>query len=312
MEIGYKENIRQEIYNEFLKFDVTIDTSKSFKETLLDYSNWRRRFIKKVPREVCFSKEIKTNSNFMSYKKAISKIEYKFKNGQDLTPFLSKLVVNTPLKANSKSSSSDKDVFLNAFNIHHLHLNTEYQRKPTKGITFIKRSNYLLFVMIKQDKVYFLDIEKHNFGNINLFRIIKNNWEHLIQPYKVKGFPPLSQNYRSDEEISKLLKAGVSPSVQIDGSFYALGLLTTSGHSMDWSRHLESILQAIDSLYEELLLNQHEIEQKLNISIPTYKISLNSGDFFVQEENSGFYIIRDRNNILNFIEEKRLFLSFNF
>jgi len=312
MEIGYEENIRQEIYNEFLKFDVTIDTSKSFKETLLNYSNWRRRFIKKVPREVCFSKEITTNIKFTLYKKAISKIEYKFKNGQDLTPFLSTLVVNAPLKTSSKSSSSDKDVFLNAFNIHHLHLNTKYQRKPTKGITFIERSSDLLFVMITQDKVYFLDIEKHNFGNVNLFRIIKNNWEHLIQPYELKGLLPLSQNYRSDEEISKLLKSGVSPSIQIDGSVYALGLLTSSGHSMNWSRDIKSILQAIDSLYKEFLLNQHAIEQKLNISIPIYTLTLNSGDLFVQEENSGLYIIRDLSNILHFIEEKRPFLSFNF
>lgn len=308
MGTSYEENIRQEICNEFSKFGVACDTSKSFKETLLDYSNWRRRFIKQVPREVFFSKEIKTNAKFRLYKKAISKIEYKFKNGQDLTPFLSTQVVNSPLKANSKSSSSDKDVFLNAFNIHHLHLNTQYQWKPTKGITFIERSSDLLFVMIKQDTVYFLDIEKHNFGNVNLFRIVKNNWEHLIQPYELKGLLPLSQNYRSDEEISKLLKGGVSQNVNIDGSVYALGLLATSGHNMDWSRYLKSILQAIDSLYKELLLNQDAIEQKLNISIPTYKVSLNSGDLFVQEEKSGLYI----SNTLNFIGEKRPFLSFNF
>ena len=112
------------IKKEFLLFNIIIDEKDD--DIIVSYMNWKRRFISKKNRKVIYSNEIKKNEKYKIYKKSIDKIEYKFKTGEDLTPFLPKGIADNPYK---KSSRKDKDIFLNAFGIHHLHLLNSYEDK---------------------------------------------------------------------------------------------------------------------------------------------------------------------------------------
>jgi len=193
------------------------------RDLFLIYVNWRKRFIGRGSREVFYSNELKEKlSKTKKLKKIVSKLEYKFKNYENLTPFLTKEIVNSPHKPNKskeefeKLSESkrkkemlvkrDKDLLLNFFNIHHLHLEPNYSNKATKGITFTakegnKRGEDLLYIKIYKDKVYFIDINKHNLYDKEILKTFQKNWEYLLEeshvtPTKhISIFPPLDKPY---------------------------------------------------------------------------------------------------------------------
>lgn len=247
------------IKKEFLLFNIIIDEKDD--DIIVSYMNWKRRFISKKNRKVIYSNEIKKNEKYKIYKKSIDKIEYKFKTGEDLTPFLSKGIADNPYK---KSSRKDKDIFLNAFGIHHLHLLNSYEDKKKCEINFIERHNDLLYVFIKDNKVYFLDIDIHNFGNKNLFRIIKNNWEEIISPYELKGISSSEENL-TDEMIYDLTQKGVSVLIELDKKCYAFCSLTMSGHNGNWMFNFYQIRYKIEELTLKLSFDTNLLKKEINL-----------------------------------------------
>lgn len=282
------QDIKQSIKEEFNLYNVEIDTNMQFKEIMFDYLNWRSRFIKTVPRKVFFSKEIKRNLHYKKYKKVIEKIAHKIKKGESLSSFLSKQVVHSPYRQNSNSYAPDKDNFLNAFGIHHLHIGEIYDNKETKGVRFVKRNNELLFIFIKEDRVYFIDIGEHNFGNLNLIRTIKRNWENLLKPYEMNYALDISNKGRSDKDIEQLLQAGITVMVPIDNKGYTLNAITTSGHNSNLHMFLNKLIIELNKLYTVLLL-----DEKYNFE--KYKIVMEEGLLYLidKELNKTIWIKHD-------------------
>lgn len=285
------------IKSEFSNFDITIQEED--KDVLVSYMNWKRRFIDKKKRKVIYSKEIKKNPKYSIYKKSIDKIAHKFQTGADLTPFLSKGIVDNPYK---KDSRKDKDIFLNAFGIHHLHLLNAYEDKKKFGIRFVKRHDDLLYIFIKESNVFLLDIDRHNFGNLNLFRIIKNNWEYLISSYELKGFETNNENL-TDEMASKLMKNGISISIELDEKVYALCSLTMSGHNGNWMFDFYSIKEKIKELSFNLAYDINLLKKEINllhnkfIDKLEYALLVKDGYVYLIEENSNSTIYL--NNLTN-------------
>jgi len=254
-----EQNIKESINDEFRTVGVEIDPNKTIHEFFLAYMNWRSRFLKQTPRKVLYSKEIKQNADFKKFKKVIEKIEYKIKNGENLDSFLSTGVVHSPYKENGTSKDADKDNYLNAFKIHHLHLGENYTA-PKKGIAFVERHNELLYIMSKPDKVYFLDISPHDFGNIEVFKVIQNNWDELLAPYEIRGALGVDQKITDSENIQQLLQAGITTFVPINGKIYAPGFLTTSGHNGDMVRNIQRIIDFFNELPKHLdITKEYEI-----------------------------------------------------
>ncbi|MEN8148087.1 MAG: hypothetical protein ABFR02_10790 [Campylobacterota bacterium] len=294
-DIIYKQlldDIKKSIENEFNYYNSSISEDESISSILLYYANWRRRFIGQNIRKIIYSQEIKKNCKYIKYKKVIDKIEYKLKNAEDITSFLSKGVVINPYIYNSNSQNSDKDTFLNAFNIHHLHLGKGYKEKDKLfDINFIERTEDLLFVLVLNDKVYFLDILGHDFYNEGLFRIIKNNWSQIIEPYKMSGFLP-SNNSMEQKDKKKLLNAGVNMMIELDNEVYALCELVTSGHNYTDVRNIDLFIEEIRTLSEILVENQvniiGSIQNIINRKIDRfeYKIKIEKGLVYFFENNS--------------------------
>lgn len=137
----------------------------------------------------------------------LSTIESKFRTGGDVNPFLSKGVFRL----------SDHDYLLNNWRIHHLHMNAS-KEKPEDF--FNKRSPNLLFVYIKPEKVYLIDIRSHNeshvFAQRDLLRIIRDNWPELDRSFKVSEEPLKVWPKFNEEEISVMRKKGYMFFTQVD------------------------------------------------------------------------------------------------
>ncbi len=284
----------KEIKKEFESFEVKINEKKD-DDYIIAYMNWRRRFISDYKRKVICSNEILQNPKYKVYKKSIDKIIYKFRNGENITPFLPKGIVDNPYKENSRK---DKDIFLNAVGIHHLHLGNIYDKKKKCGIQFVKRNNDLLYVMIKKDIVYFIDIDIHNFGNLKLFRILKDNWEHLLSGYEIKGIQP-SNKEMTDEMLDSLIHSGASVPIELDGKVYAICTLVTSGHNGNWMFDFNSLINQLKDISSMLTINTDTLKNKINqlnnsfFQKVDFTLVIRDGYIYLVEEISSSTIIID-------------------
>jgi len=293
------DEIKENIYQEFKKFNVEIDKTKDIKQLMVDYTNWRQRFLKQIPRKILFSKELKQNIYFKQHQKVIEKIEYKIKNGHDITAFLSQSVIKNPYVEIPKGFDKSKDTFLNAFGIHHLHLGEKYD-KEIKGIKFVNDENKnLLYIKVDRDTVCFIDIGDHSFFHEELFKIIKNNWDFLLEPYKLKGLLPLDN--RTKEENKSLKKHGVNSSLEIDGEVYAISHLTTSKHNMATVRNIEPFFEQIKNIALKLNMLYGNKSEYIHIKMENGKL------FFLDElQNQTYYFdfIHDNINVIDSIDLK--------
>jgi len=147
-------------------------------------------------------------------------------------------------------------------------------------------SNSLLFCIVAEGDVYFIDILRHDDDNLwvnrRLLEIIKNNWPDLLEPGKVHGIEGAGY---SDEEIWQLRKDGINSPIEIDGSTY----LPIVGGGISLLRHnLMHCIAANDFIKETI-----EIERQINnntVSIRE-KFSLpDNPDFHLCLEESGLVI----------------------
>ncbi|MGB7402655.1 MAG: hypothetical protein WA916_08740 [Arcobacter sp.] len=243
--------LQESIDIDFQRYKSSVVTKdKLLQEQLFYYINWRRRFFKEIPRKVFISKELKFNPHYKNraYKKGIDKIINKFEKGENLTPFLSKQTVFNPYKENSTSKDTDKDNFLNSFNIHHVHIDSRYEDNLTSNVRFVKRNNELLFLMIYKENVYLIDIDEHNFGNTDLIKIIANNWPFIIEPFEMKGILGLSNESLASENVSKLIQHGINTSVKINNKYYAFSQITTSGHNRTTHHIVREFIKGFDEI----------------------------------------------------------------
>ena len=218
-----RENILQAIHDEIIEYYNTNNISFSLKEyydthlLMTDYFEILRKKITPKCRKVLISKELKIKSESPDFKEWLPRFqELKkwFESGKDMNGFLSK-----------KHKDSDfRDRLLTCWNTHHIHF------FPEK-----KKGDMLLFVVIKDDTVYFVDVLPHSkkyvFYTYNLLNIISDNWQFLFEPYLIKEATGVSERITNDKDIQALRNAGACTIVEIRGKVYCLDMMMSSGHS---------------------------------------------------------------------------------
>ena len=134
--------------------------------------------------------------------------------GQNVTRFLSKFV--------DKLTFSDG--LLWDFGMHHFHL------------SFVKRSDYLLFAIITQEDAFFVDARPHpkrrdliEWVRQDLLRIVHSNWPELIKSKVLRG---VKGTVLTDQQKKELRRKKANQAAQIGGNAIApLGGGTTAAGS---------------------------------------------------------------------------------
>src|SRR4051812_17056454 len=92
---------------------------------LISYLTWRSRFITQEVRRCHLSQELQRNPKRAEYRDAVDEVVARIRNGDDLTPFLSRGIkvayeptTTASLKHNKRR---DRDLLVADWGVHHLH-----------------------------------------------------------------------------------------------------------------------------------------------------------------------------------------------
>ncbi|HWJ77796.1 MAG TPA: hypothetical protein VNR61_06945 [Niallia sp.] len=265
--------------------------------TLLSrYFNLKDKIIVPKIRNVKVSKELSGKVIEDYYKKCLHHIKNRFKNGKDVSIFLSKKSIKP----------SQKDLLLYDWGIHHLHLSM-----PEKGKQFVERSDYLLFLMIDDNNAYFIDVTKHKlpdgteFSQQELLRIVKDNWPFLLEPYRLKGAISLDRKM-TDKDYSEMRQAGSLSLVEIKGEVYGLigGGITTARTNINHTTKADDIFRVLRNMETTIRENTKNLSSLLSQN--GFKQIDSSFKLIVKDET--FYVINESTNV-KVLESKSLYDS---
>jgi len=202
--------------------------AKSLAELLIDYVNWRARFIGVRPRKVVLDPEIVLDAKWAEHAESIAALFKKVERGDDLTPHLS-------LEPHSKGYAhraelqgttsddkwSDKDFLLHGMNYHHFHLGQVFE-----GCGHVQRTNNVLFAEVSREEFVVVGIFDHS-----VFVPRANERERLWELHDriaIRGKPA--------------------------GSIIVSAAIATSGHTVHcvrYAAHCARLVQHCDSMLDD-------------------------------------------------------------
>jgi hypothetical protein len=208
--------------------------------------DFRLRTIDPRPRAVYFSDNFPKPLD-ASTSRQLQKLEQEIRNGHDVNPFQSKLLMRND--SSGKRRAERTDHLWADWGIHHLHISD----RPTDGTYFSPRSDQILFAWFGRDVALFIDVLPHSgddlrFSREELIRVVARNWPEVLAPFELKavasGVPP------SDEERKMLRRAGIDAPLYIDGKVYfapghGVTSASTSGKVTDAAYRLRRNVQAL-------------------------------------------------------------------
>ncbi len=200
---------------------------KGLSGILIDYMNWRARYVGVRPRKVIIDPEMRTQTKWAAHALAVEALFKKIESGDDLTPHLS-LQAHTrgyALRAGKQGACSDdkwsdKDFLLHGMNYHHFHLG---QKTEARG--HVKRTGYVIFAEVTRDEFKAVGIFDHSV------------FEH--------GSPERQRLWQIHDRITF---RGHAP-----GTMLLSGPITLSGHTLHcvhYAQHCARQVQRFESLLD--------------------------------------------------------------
>ena len=218
------------------------DEDNIFYEDNLDVSSLAARYLEMlnrritpIPRKAHFSEEIHKSLGKLRQQAdteqreaaadawgAVFLIRHLLVEGKNVNCFLSKRI-------ESATGERSIDPLLWDFGMHHFHLSKEVEQDG-----FVERSDYLLFAIIAQEDVYFVDVRPHCDSLVwfrqDLLKIVYSNWPELIESKIIRG---VKGTVLTDEEKQNLRRKNLNTAAQIGDNAIAPmgGGITTAGTS---------------------------------------------------------------------------------
>ncbi len=222
------------------------------------------RQIQPCRRAVHFSREIHASLDELARKgrneqvagdawQAAFRLHKFLEDGKNVNGFLSRNILHATGKAS-------RDGLLFHYGIHHLHLSNE-----TDADGFVKRSDYLLFAVVKPEDVFFVDVRRHpargsaGWASQELLRIVHANWPELTERLAVRG---IYGNRMTDDEVYELRRHNMNSLIDVGGD--AL-MPAFCGTAMDGSIVLckqwaGKLLQEV-RIHEDFISNEEDREK---------------------------------------------------
>jgi len=175
----------------------------------------QNRSLAAVPRTVRESPELLMHDLGAGTRASVATIRSEFERGDNLTHRLSREFYK----------SGFNDFLFNTFGIHHMHLGVLGQGKDrTKQHTMSGGVHELLFVIVRREEAYFLDVLDHDvFDDAamtkSLVQIAQRNWPSVLEQYVIQA----EDADLSFEEAFKMAKSGFTVPFEVDGVIFASG-----------------------------------------------------------------------------------------
>jgi hypothetical protein len=204
------KDLKEIFIKQFDKGGISYTNTEDIHELAGRYLNILSKIIKPTPRNVFISKELRSKKILEKINAIFDEIKTKFEEGSNVNPHLSKNIFD----------SDYDDLLLHSWKIYHLHLTNT---KKNESDFFYERPppDYLLFCIVDENDVYFIDILPHKEDNLwskrEMLKILKNNWPELLEPCRIHGITGATYN---DGEIGQLRRSGINSPIEIDGDVY--------------------------------------------------------------------------------------------
>ena len=212
---------------------------------VLAYLNFFRRRVSSGKRVMYLSDCFKCPDSLC---KAWRKFRCCVEDGNDIAIYQSKQIVDL----------TKKDILLNDWGIYHFHLGEELD----KG--WIKRTDELVFAIVKPDAFYTIGIFKHgDWTNKDLLEIVHRNWPELLKRFRCRS---LNVESLDNDKMKILRKKGYNFFVRMeDGTSYSppgYGHVATGYCLSDFMR-LIYIKRFLDNCEEKIIKKFKEKENIL-------------------------------------------------
>lgn len=234
--------------------------SVSINRLFIAYLNWADRLIAPRPRSVWVWDGFWRRNQPERFADQLNRIISAVRCGEDLTPYLSPLVRThgfAPRAIEKRGPNwEDKDLALNAYDVHHLHLvpaNSKGKRS--------KESQLLLYVGVSRSDLLLVMIGDHDsFNDGTLFQAVT---DHRVQSGHILNVDVASQPL-APRESQRLTRRGiVSPG--LSGSALSItSLVASDGSSVGHVRHADVCCEAIESV-ERCICNRELLADELGV-----------------------------------------------
>jgi hypothetical protein len=210
------DRIATDFINDYgLKFEEEL---AGLSEPLLRWLDFTTRYIAPTPRAVLLSNRFPKTFP-PQVEAALLVIEQLFKSGQDVNPYQSKgLILHNDTSGTKRQQRTD--LLWADWGIHHLHLTTSSSQQ---GSYFMPRSDWILFCLIGNDFVGFIDVKNHSeqdvFSDPDLIKAVAETWPKLMERFRIEGVFS-SNTSPTPSEITTLRREGISPLVKIHDQVY--------------------------------------------------------------------------------------------
>jgi hypothetical protein len=199
---------------------------KHLPELLIDYVNWRSRYIGQLQRTVIIEPAAQADPRWSAHAAGIGAFLDKVRRGDDLTPHLS---IEPHTKGYAPAARgpgatpmdrwSDKDFLLNVMGYHHFHLGTKVQKRG-----HVDRTDHLIFAEVQRDTFNVIAIFSHEVFDPNTPER-KRLWS-VHDQVAFRGVPP--------------------------GSVVIPAMIATSGHTIQVVRYAQHCAKVIRNLEPKL------------------------------------------------------------
>ena len=241
----------------------------------------QRWFNSSISYDVVYSNELlkKIPGLSKSDQEAIRDIEHCLKNRINITPYMSKGIINAEIQKS--------DFFLKNWDIYHLHL-----EKSVSGKKFSNPN--LLFFQRKEQVIYLIDVRKHPTGSEwfvrELLEIVYDNWPCLL--HYLPGYTTTESI--NDCDVHDALKSMVVPIPFRNGVLIPTTLgVASSGDSNIAVKQAYSILNQLQRWEIELKKNEEDIRKgifetmAIQVTEPLdYSLIVEDGFFVAYETHS--------------------------
>ncbi|MGJ7499502.1 hypothetical protein ACSFBF_03995 [Variovorax sp. ZT5P49] len=189
----------------------------SLDDPLIRWLDFRLRYIEPKVRRIERSNRFPVQLP-AEMEKALRDMEQRVLQGEDLNPYQSKTIAKNDTSGLKRQQRTDG--LWADWGIHHLHL-AETSAAPDER--FSVRSGWLLFVMVYDDVLAFVDVRDHGEASLwtqeDLVKTFIDSWPEQAERFRLRGVIA-STGSHTPEELAKLRGAGINRFITHAGATY--------------------------------------------------------------------------------------------